>query len=70
MADTEGASEHWFAGDAILLRSAIDMTPKLDRNFVVWLHFIGNAAALATLVRGVSSAASGERIAGLTWSRM
>ena len=36
----------------------------------LWLHFIDNAAALATLVRGASSVSSGERIAGLTWSHI
>ena len=36
----------------------------------LWLHFIDNAAALSTLVRGASSVDSGERIAGLTWSRI
>ena len=36
----------------------------------LWLHFIDNAAALATLVRGSSSVMSGERIAGLTWSHV
>ena len=36
----------------------------------LWLHFIDNAAALSSLVRGSSSVESGERITGLTWSRV
>ena len=36
----------------------------------LWLHFVDNAAALATLVRGSSSVQSGERITSLTWSRI
>ena len=36
----------------------------------LWLHFIDNAAALGTLVRGSASVMSGERIAGLTWSHV
>ena len=34
----------------------------------LWLHFVDNAAALASLVRGSSSVNSGERSTGLTWS--
>ena len=36
----------------------------------LWLHFVDNAAALSTLVRGSSSVESGEHITGLTWSHI
>ena len=36
----------------------------------LWLHFIDNAAALSSVVRGSSSVESGEHITGLTWSRI
>ena len=36
----------------------------------LWLHFIDNAAALSTLVRGGSSVDCGDHITGLTWSRV
>ena len=34
----------------------------------LWLHFVDNAGALSSLVRGGSSVESGDHITGLTWS--
>ena len=36
----------------------------------LWLHFIDNAGALSSLVRGGSSVEYGDQITGLTWSRV
>ena len=36
----------------------------------LWLHFVDNAAALSTLVRGSSSVDSGDQITGLAWSHV
>ena len=36
----------------------------------LWIHFIDNAAGLASLVRGSSSVTNGDVIVGMTWSEM
>ena len=41
-----------------------------DLTGCLWLHFIDNAGALSSLVRGGSSVESGDRITGLTWSHI
>ena len=41
--------------------------PKMLRN-CLWLHFIDNAAAEASLIRGSSSSCLGDHVVGLTWS--
>ena len=41
-----------------------------DLTDCLWLHFIDNAGALSSLVRGGSSVESGDRITGLTWSHI
>ena len=40
--------------------------PELLRD-CLWIHFIGNAAALSALVNGSSSVSSGDVVIGLTW---
>ena len=45
---------------------ALTTWPELLTN-CLWLHFIDNAAAQATLIRGSSTIYSGDIIAGLTW---
>ena len=40
--------------------------PKLFRDSM-WLHFIDNSAAEASLIRGASSTDCGDHIVGLTW---
>jgi len=41
--------------------------PKVLRN-CLWLHFIDNSAAEASLIRGSSSSDLGDHVIGLTWS--
>ena len=41
--------------------------PKLLRN-CLWIHFIDNCAAEASLIRGSSSSDLGDHVVGLTWS--
>jgi len=41
--------------------------PKVLRN-CLWIHFIDNEAAEASLVRGASSSDLGDHVVGLTWS--
>ena len=41
--------------------------PKHLRN-VLWIHFIDNEAAESSLIRGSSSVAHGDYIAGITWA--
>jgi len=41
--------------------------PKIFKNSM-WLHFIDNEAAEASLIRGTSSKSHGDHIVGLTWS--
>ena len=36
----------------------------------LWVHYIDNAAALATLVRGSSSILCGDVIVGYTWKKI
>ena len=48
---------------------ALDMWPELFRG-VLWLHFIDNAAAQASLTRGSSSVESGDALVSLTWQRV
>jgi len=48
----------------LLLLSAF---PKVLRN-CLWLHFIDNSAAEASLIRGSSSSDLGDHVIGLTWS--
>ena len=36
----------------------------------LWIHFIDNAAGLASLVRGSSSVTNGDVIVGMTWSEV
>jgi len=36
----------------------------------LWMHFVDNAAALLSLVRGSSSVENGDFITGATWSRI
>ena len=48
----------------LLLLSAF---PNVLKN-CLWLHFIDNSAAEASLIRGASSSQLGDHIVGLTWS--
>ena len=41
--------------------------PKLLRN-CLWIHFIDNSAAEASLIRGASSSDLGDHVVGLTWA--
>ena len=47
----------------------LETWPHLLRE-CLWIHFIDNNAALATMVRGSSSVASGDVINGMTWERV
>jgi hypothetical protein len=50
----------------LLLLSAF---PKTLRN-CLWIHFIDNSAAEASLIRGASSSDLGDHVIGLTWSKI
>jgi hypothetical protein len=50
----------------LLLLSAF---PKVLRN-CLWLHFIDNSAAEASLIRGASSSDLGDHVVGLTWAKI
>jgi hypothetical protein len=41
--------------------------PRYLRN-CLWIHFIDNSAAEASLIRGASSSTLGDHVVGLTWS--
>ena len=47
----------------------LDRWPQLFEG-ALWVHFIDNAAAQASLTRGSSSVMNGEVIVGLTWKRI
>ena len=53
-------------GPALILHNWADLIPE----GALWLHFIDNEAALATLVKGSSSVLSGEVITAYTHSRI
>jgi hypothetical protein len=43
--------------------------PKTFRN-CLWLHFIDNSAAEASLIRGASSSVVGDHVVGMTWAHI
>ena len=53
-------------GPALILRNWLDRFPPN----CLWMHFIDNESALATLVKGSSSVLSGECITAFTHSRV